>query len=239
MPQLEFAPVTQEDIALYVNRCVHAYQEVTARLPKGAGYTDRTDNHQTASLAYLVKLPILIDPPSFQLYIACIAHAAAIGVIDPVDVGRFCHLAQTAMSAWKLANLIVPAAQEKQRQVKKKEEEAQQHQAKKSEKQDTPLPSNGNQAGNVSNLQVEMALQKAIDHLPRFDVQKQHFHILRNRGHLLPCDAELRDNPLAALHFVRMSEEVIREETRAEIAKQAKPAAEPAPAPPPQPSQAA
>jgi len=181
----------------------------------------------------------VLDPTACLVYIACVASGVGIGAVDVVDAGRLCHLAQTAMSAWKLVNLVIPAAEEKDRQAKKKEKEDAERQAKKSEEKAAPLPSNGNLSGDVSNLQLEMALQKALDDLPRFDEQKKHFHILRNRGHLLPCDAELRDNPLAALHFVRLAQEIIQQETRAEIAKQAKPAPSPAPAPPAQPQQAA
>lgn len=77
-----------------------------------------------------------------------------------------------------------------------------------------PLPSNGNQ---VTEEQIEKALQNALDNLPRFEEQKHYFQELRSRGMVLPCDAELRDNPLAALHLVRQAQEILREGARAAI----------------------
>ena len=70
-----------------------------------------------------------------------------------------------------------------------------------------------------------------------FGVQKQHFQALRNRGMILPSDSELRDNPLAALHFCRMNEELQRQEVLASIPPSSRP--DPAPEQSPATNQAA
>ncbi len=111
-----------------IERCAAAYHRVMAEMPKNPTGWAREEHQHKAFLAFAAELPVLRDPDSFQLYVACIAKGAGIGAIDVVDIGRFCHIAQTAMSVWKLANLTIPAAQEKERVAKKKEEQA------------TPLP---------------------------------------------------------------------------------------------------
>jgi hypothetical protein len=227
-----------------LQRCAAAYHHVRAELPEGAYYHADLHNQQKASLAFLAQLPVLIDPASCQLYVACVAQGVAIGAVDICDAGRLCHLAQTAMSIWKLANLTIPAAEEKrQREAEKAEREAR--------KQATPHPSKGNQAdpansaGNQTplppkgNQSLEWALQDALDNLPLFEVQKDYFQFLRNRGIILPCDAELRQSPLAALHFCRTAEQIQRKELLDEIARDAKKAPEPAKAQPDQPTKAA
>lgn len=120
MTESEQPALEHNDFAIAVNLCVEAYREVRAELPKDAFQSDNRDNRTKAGGAYLAKLPILCDPRSFQIYISCLSHAAGSGIVDPVDIGRFCHIAQTAMSAWKLANLIVPAAQQKMREAEAK-----------------------------------------------------------------------------------------------------------------------
>ena len=105
-----------------IQRCAAAYRRVRAELaPRSIPAEDQRNNYK-AFQAFAAELPVLRDPDSFQLYVACIAKAAGIGAIDIVDIGRFCHIAQTAMSVWKLANLTIPAVQEKARAAKKKEE---------------------------------------------------------------------------------------------------------------------
>ena len=108
------------------------------------------------------------------------------------------------MSAWKLFNLTVPAAEEKQRLAREK-----------GEQKAAPPSQNGDLfTAKVSPEIVEQALQNALNQLPEFKVQKLHFQYLRRKGQLLPCDAELRENSLAALHFVKMSEKMQREQTQ-------------------------
>ena len=92
-------------------------------------YTQTIERCAAAYHRVRAELPVLRDPDSFQLYVACIGKGAAIGAIDIVDIGRFCHIAQTAMAVWKLANLTIPAAQEKERAAQEK-----------AQKQATPLP---------------------------------------------------------------------------------------------------
>ncbi|HKF49156.1 MAG TPA: hypothetical protein VKB38_17490 [Terracidiphilus sp.] len=117
--------VTRHQAIWTINLCVKAYNgAMDIDSPQYSGSRvkpDRLQRRREASLAYLSNLPIVFDPPSFQLYIACISHGASIGAIDPSDIGRYCHLAQTAMSAWKLA-----------------------HPDRKQQKGRHPLPPNGN-----------------------------------------------------------------------------------------------
>ncbi len=56
---------------------------------------------------------------------------------------------------------------------------------------------------------------------------------------ILPCDRELRDNPLAALHFCRMNEELIRQDVLASIPPSSRPGPDPAPEQSPASQQAA
>jgi hypothetical protein len=231
---------TKEQLAFThaIQRCAAAYHRVMADMPRDPDYWVRDEIQNKAFLAFAAELPILIDPASFQLYIACIAQGAAIGAIDPIDVGRFCHLAQTAISAWKLANLTIPAAKAKEERDRKNSANPANSASSANSANPagcTPLPSKGNHGRELSNIQVEMALQDALSHLPHFEVQKRLFQLLRNHGHLLPCDAELRDSPLAALHFCRIAEQIIREEALAEAAAPAKHSPEPAPPQPEQP----
>ncbi len=114
---------TRNDFIQAGQRCAAAYHHVIVDMPKNPTRWEDAEIHQKAFFAYAAELPILCDPASFQLYITCISQGASIGAIDPVDVGRFCHIANTAMSAWKLANLIVPAAQMKEEREQKKAEE--------------------------------------------------------------------------------------------------------------------
>ena len=103
-----------------IQRCAAAYHRVRAELaPRAIPAEDQRNNYK-AFQAFAAELPVLRDPDSFQLYVACIAKGAAIGAIDVVDLGRFCHIVQTAMSVWKLANLTIPAAQEKERLAQEK-----------------------------------------------------------------------------------------------------------------------
>ncbi len=56
---------------------------------------------------------------------------------------------------------------------------------------------------------------------------------------ILPCDRELRDNPLAALHFCRMNEELLRQDVLASIPPSPQPGPDPAPEQSPASKQAA
>jgi hypothetical protein len=230
--QPESQPLDRDEFLHAINRCIEAYREIKAKLPENAGYHDHRDNHAAASTAYLSKLPILCDLNSFQIYVACIGHAASLGVVDTVDIGRFCHIAQTAMSAWKLANLTVPAAQ-------KKEKQAQEKQNATRSREGTPLPSKGNHPEANCSQSFSKELQQALNNLPTFEVQKQHFQSLRNGGMVLPSDSELRDNPLAALHFCQIAEQMLREEALAGNPPPPQAVSHQAPDPQPQSRQAA
>ena len=217
---------THTDFQQTIDRCAAAYRRVRAELkPKDIGYNADRENNYKAYLAFSAELPILSNPASFQLYVACIAKGVAIGAIDIGDAGRLCHIVQTAMSVWKLANLTIPAAQNKEKEA-----------ARRSEQKETPLPPKGNYP-ELDDL--DQALQRALNQLPAFEVQNKHFLLLRSRGHLLPSDPELRDNPLAALHFVRQAEQLLRQEALASIQPSPQPAREPAPDRQDQPKQAA
>ncbi len=120
MPDQEQQQQTPDVYTETIERCAAAYHRVRAELKKDAIYFEDQENNHKAFLAFAAELPVLRDPDSFQLYVACIGKAAGIGAIDIVDVGRFCHIAQTAMSIWKLANLTIPAVQEKERASKRR-----------------------------------------------------------------------------------------------------------------------
>ncbi|HWE87642.1 MAG TPA: hypothetical protein VG267_22055, partial [Terracidiphilus sp.] len=155
--QSEENTLARADFMRAIQRCAEAYHQVRAELPSNASYHANQENQYKAGLAFLGQLPILYDLPSFQLYIACIAQGVGIGAIDGADCGRLCHLAQTAMSAWKLANLIVPAAQKKEEAAQKKQEAAQ-----RQENDPTPLPPKGNHpAAPGGFMQDEQSLQAA------------------------------------------------------------------------------
>ena len=87
-----------------INRCAQAYFHVLAELAPNAGPFDRSENREKARQAFLAQLPVLLSPGNFQIFIACIGQGVAIGAIDIVDSGRYCHLALTAMHAWKVAH---------------------------------------------------------------------------------------------------------------------------------------
>ena len=216
-----------------LQRCAAAYHRVMADMPEHVGYVSEQKHWQKASLAFLAELPALLDPTACHLYIACIAQGVGIGAVDGADAGRLCHLAQMAISVWKLVHLTIPAARQKEKEAAERRERSRSTDHESRSTAGTPLSSNGNQAsnrfGDLSNIQVEVALQDALRRLPRFDVQKQHFHLLRSRGWMLPCDAELRENSLAALHFCREAERLIHKETLAEYEAKQKKALQPAP----------
>jgi hypothetical protein len=194
----------QAELNQTIERCTQAYRAAVA-VPPSCGHPTTVEEHrQRGFVAFCSHLPILYEPASFQIFLACVARGAAIGAMDPSEAGRLCHIAQTALSAWKLFNLVIPAAEEKQRLAREKGEE----------KSAPPSP-NGNLFDTRPNPELEeQALQNALNRLPEFKVQKLHFQYLRRKGQLLPCDAELRENSLAALHFVKLSEQMQREQAQ-------------------------
>src|SRR5579863_5011911 len=117
---MQDATTTPDTFTATIDRCAAAYQRVRAELKKGATYFPDQENQHKAYLAFSAELPILYDPDSFRLYVACIAKGVAIGAVDIADAGRLCHIVQTAMSIWKLVNLTLPALQEKERQAEAK-----------------------------------------------------------------------------------------------------------------------
>jgi len=177
------------DFMRAINRSAEAYHQVRAELPSNPSYHANQENQYKAGLAFLGQLPILYDLPSFQLYIACIAQGVSVGAIDGADAGRLCHVAQTAISAWKLANLIVPAAQMKQKAAQMKQEAAQ-----RKENDPTPLPPKGNHPAGEDARQAALALP---DHKAQMELYKS----LRQRGIPVPSETDLRKNPLVALYF--------------------------------------
>src|SRR5215472_8636180 len=91
-------------ITAAVQRCNEAWQKVRSQLPPDAGRHAQADNNELCRWAFLDQLPILCNPESFQTWIACIAQGVVLGVIDLADAGRYCHLAHSAIAAWRLAN---------------------------------------------------------------------------------------------------------------------------------------
>ena len=193
MQEPETTPA-RADFMHAIQHCAEAYHQVRAELPSNPSYHANQENQFKAGLAFLGQLPILYDLPSFQLYIACIAQGVAIGAMDGADCGRLCHLAQTAMSAWKLANLIVPAAQMKQKAAQMKQEAAQ-----RKENDPTPLPPKGN---HLIGEEARQAAQALPDHKTQMELYKS----LRQRGIPVPSETDLRKNPLVALYFCDMAQ---------------------------------
>ena len=205
----------QAELDKTIERCAEAYHRVMAEMPKNLGYLGKQEHWQKASIAFCSQLPILLDPPSFQLYIACIARGTAIGAIDVVDAGRFCHIAQTAMSAWKLANIIVPAAQARQEAARQKE-------AREKEKQATPLPSKGNQSANSGNVEYANQLQDALDNMPLRKVQHEFFELLRKRGVPIPSNSDLSRDAIATVKYCRLAESIVTAEATYEARRAAR-----------------
>ncbi|HWE85161.1 MAG TPA: hypothetical protein VG267_09465 [Terracidiphilus sp.] len=221
MPEPEIQDPFRQQILHAINVCIQAYLGVKAKLPSDASYSSRQENHEAACSAYLAKLPILCDLASFQFYVACIAHGASIGAVDPVDIGRFCHLAQTAMSAWKLANLIVPAAKNREMQAtRNKQNEA------------DPLPTKGNQVEDRQSLQ-------AASQLPDRKTQMDLYKSLRQRGIPVPSEIDLRNNPLVALYYCDLAQHYLDKLPPPYDQRGPEPSPEPAPGPQQQPKQAA
>ena len=139
---------TTPEVAAAINRCAEAYRAVRAQLPKDAGYHAGLRNQQIATCAYCAQLPVLHGPASFQIYMACIGSAVGVGAIDIVDVGRYCHIANVAMAAWKLTNLTIPAAEAKERRAQARELREQSRELREQERHDraknTPTPPKGN-----------------------------------------------------------------------------------------------
>jgi hypothetical protein len=159
-------------VMLTINACAEAYHYVKAQLAPNAGHFEQIANHDKACEAFCAHLPILLGLESFQIYLACIGQGAAIGAIDPADMGRYSHLAQVAMSAWKLANLTVPEAQNRL----------------------DPLPSKGNQNNSYESQQARALL-------PDRKTQNQMFKELRRRRVAIPSEHDLQANPIVALAF--------------------------------------
>ena len=207
MNDLEQPTPTRTGFMQATQRCAAAYHRVMANMPRDPVYRVREEIRHKAFLAFAAELPVLCDPQSFQLYIACIGQGASIGAIEPGEAGRFCHIAQTAMSAWKLANLIAPAAQARER--------AAPHKAQKQ-----PFPSQDSFSAAQNTQPVDKELQYALSRLPGWESQKQQFKLLRKRGISVPNDEELRRDPYAALYYCQTAEWFLRKDAEAKSASQ-------------------
>ena len=155
--------IDRAELMRTIQRCAEAYHRIRAELPEKVFYHDNLENQQKASLASLAELPVLIDPKSFQLYIACIAQGVGFGAVDVVDAGRLSHLATSAMSAWKLANLTAPAAERKERES-----------AEKEQKQPTPLPPKGNHHGAEDGQSQAQTARRGPETGPRAPQKRRH-----------------------------------------------------------------
>ncbi|HUY94898.1 MAG TPA: hypothetical protein VMU71_06350 [Terracidiphilus sp.] len=228
---------TRKEVVDAINRCIEAYREVLAKLPKGAGYSDTRDNHADACKAYLRKLPILIDPQSFQSYISCVSHGASLGAIDPIDVGRFCHVAQTAMAAWKLVNLMIPTAENKEREATPKKEKSET--TKRDPQSTAPHPSKGNQPEEKGNQNQDWEDLYAATKLPAWETQVTLFNTVRERRVPIPCNEDLSSQPAEALRYCEMGRYFLKCQEAAAEASRPQSTTEPAPAEQKQPVQAA
>ena len=255
---------TRADFMKTIQRCAEAFHLVRAELPKDPGFHADQRNQYKASLAFLAQLPILYDLASFQLYIACIAQGVAIGAVDVVDCGRLCHIAQTAMSAWKLANLIactersrsVPAAEAREKREQQKAQKQTPLPSKGNHFQDgegpkaqeqgrmawetaTPLPPKGNHAEEKTSQPEDFVGLYVSTKLPDWETQKALYQTLRERGVEVPTDGDLRADPTAALHYVETARWYIRGSQPAAAAPAPPTHPQPAPAPQEKPTQAA
>ena len=85
-----------------MTRCASAYFHIEHEsLPATLSDGQRWEHHQKACEAFRAELPILLGPENFQIYIACIAQGVHIGAIDLLDAGKYTHLTQCAVSAWR------------------------------------------------------------------------------------------------------------------------------------------
>jgi hypothetical protein len=190
-----------------VDRCIEAFHR-------------KTGNHEEACKAFLAELPTLSGPAGFHAYLACIGKAASLGVIDLLDVGRYCHVAQLAMRAWKLSQ-------------------------SENEKTAHPLPPNGNHVDGrkrsgapgpghsgtgdqnpsaknpawepktpyplptIGNHSEEESRRIALEALPDFDSQKFIFKELRRLGVSLPSNSHLQKNPVEALYYCALAKNYV------------------------------
>ncbi len=175
-PQLDLNQIMQ-----IVNRCAEAYHYVKAELPAKATHFEKLDNDAKASEAFCRHLPVLFGLQNIQIFIACIGLGVSIGAIDVADGGRYSHLAITAMSAWKLANLTVPEARSRQH---------------------PPLPK-GNHEGNH---EEDYGTAAVAAQLPDRKTQNLLYMELRRRGIPVSSEYDLRKNPHLARVFCDLAQ---------------------------------
>jgi len=239
-----------------IQRCAEAYHLVMADMPQHTSTCRENEHRYKASLAYCAHLPILCDLASILIYIACVSNGVSIGALEPGEAGRFCHIAQTAMSAWKLANLTVPAALKKEEREaqrtptplhkgnQRKDLDSQFRQEEPSQcpnmapKQPTPPP-NGNHPEEEVSRHPDLESLYASGKLPDWETQKALFKSLRKRGVEVSPDEELRNEPYAALHFVETERWFRRSRLAAAASSASSAPPEPAQAPLQNPTQAA
>ncbi|HKF45877.1 MAG TPA: hypothetical protein VKB38_00870 [Terracidiphilus sp.] len=178
-----------------VNRCVEAFR--------------CEHNHDEACKAFLAELPTLSGPAGFHAFLACIGKAVALGVIDLLDVGRYCHVAQIAMRAWKLAQSesektahpLPPNGNLFQRRGAPGPSHLGTGEGRQTPNRPSEPPQNRHPLPPNGNLSHNEALRIAVEALPGFDMQKMIFKTLRQNGMSLPSNSHLRKNPLEALYY--------------------------------------
>jgi len=189
-----------------VNRCVQAFHR-------------QRGDHDLACQSFLAELPILSGPAGVHAYLACIGKALALGVIDLLDIGRYCHVAQLAMRAWKLSQdtpgLSHSQTREGCRTARPSPTKGNHSESEK--RSDVPAPSRlGTREGcdgpenphplpTNSNHLEEESNQIATPPLPDFETQKAIYKSLRQQGLSLPSNSHLLKNPIEAMIYCNMA----------------------------------
>jgi hypothetical protein len=237
-------------IMQFLQRCTEAYLRIRQSPPPNANHDQLWEHHQQACMAFRAQLPILIGPENIQIYVACIHQGAAIGAIDLADVGKFNHMANTALAAWRAGQQqlkqqrIQAQDAERQQRIQAQDEERQQRmQAQDAErrqrdservqrereqwqeerKQHPPTP-------HASNQEEDYESAQARAQLPDRKTQNQLMKELRRHGVAVPSERDLRANPLVALNFVDLARNHMDELPPADDAirpTRSEPAAEP------------
>jgi hypothetical protein len=217
-----------------MTRCASAYFHIEHEaLPATLSDGQRWEHHQKACEAFRAELPILLGPENFQIYIACIAQGVHIGAIDLLDAGKYTHMAQCAVSAWRAGQQQLRQERQHQRQQELRQERLERQerrdldQQRQSEAQNRPpLPAKGNQRADY-----ESAAARAL--LPDRKTQAQLYKELRQDDFPVPSDRDLRQNPLIALDFCNLAQDHRDHQPPRANATAPQPAPEPAPEPQP------
>ncbi len=191
----------------YLNRCTEAFRRAKQNPPANATGDQLWEHHQQACAAFRAQLPILLGPENFQIYMACIAQGEVIGAIDRIDLGKFNHLVNTAVAAWRAGQ-----QQLRQQRIHERDQERDQERAEARNQSRNPARQ-GDSGGRAAhpptptkgNQHEDYLSDEARAQLPDRKTQNQLYKELRQRGVAVPSDKSLRENPLVALNFVDLA----------------------------------